>query len=1048
MSNIDRNPCEDLPEPQAENGCPDGLVPGADGGCVDANGVGSQPLETPAEPRQQEEEFPEAHQRSEYRNAANSEENAPSRDVNPEFSTATRDYTTVFNGSFANFDSITALSDRYDTPNHASNWLSYQPESIKHTVDKFRMAISNMWHRLPDNPLAPHLLNSIVGDPRNRHAFFSPEQNRDNNIPGEGNANVEPYTRIIRLDGRLNEAFYSKTPVRNSSEIKEKFRFIFPENLISSNPAIPATPIKFIPPNSDITRLQFLDVYMHGKRSENYEDFKQKFNDRSSELYSQGSIDFDKEFLDYTYITPAAFFEKELDGVLVSPSHSADLEVKIQNVEPITGLDYELNIPSAYEFYQAAITKRRIPNIDGPADIPNELANIENWINSVMSEYRNAIDMNLENNNLGFSSSQFHKFPSDRVARLEEVNKDIRKLAENYVEIKIKSRQGGHLSSILQSNRMDIIALEYLAPTPGTFLAEYLRINSTSADPRLSPEVRAAFAGPVPAPGYARGERLQPSPAPAPAPVDDLPDPQVPYAIDDGQRVTRILDDEFIGTNDNPTVSLTRNDKVRNNVPTTIYKNFDKLIHTLAEEADVSPQSRNIEDYPLHYAGWDNTEILRIEEAISSQIFLTQLNLACREHELQRSFADILYGRKAYSETIGYKIEKYRISKRVTQSQESGETQTTENEMLIQTFLLMDNNSIDRINFIDSQILPNQEYVYKIFTMNLVIGNKYNYSEEESEFYFSNPRFQSAINPFRNCFDLSVTSDRMILLNCAPFFEKKVSTKDRPPITPQVNFLPFNGIEDRYNILMDTNYGERLERPIIIKRDDRREISRMHKAETLSQGKNLLYRSDSLPEHFEIFQIDFEPKSYRDFEFGLNYKIPATGKTGLFKLEVEPNKFYYYTFRAHDSGGMSNPTEVYRVRMVSYQNGIFMEMDTYEMYQEPRKANIQFERFIHIKPNFSQSTVNFSQVLESIEADNFPNRVREQLGLREDKINSIEFQRSAPDIERVSLGNTPDAENLIWGKKFKIRVKSKATGKAVDFNISFTSKKLPNNESA
>jgi hypothetical protein len=454
----------------------------------------------------------------------------------------------------------------------------------------------------------------------------------------------------------------------------------------------------------------------------------------------------------------------------------------------------------------------------------------------------------------------------------------------------------------------------------------------------------------------------------------------------------------------------------------------------------MAPQNRNLEDYPLYYTGWDNKEILRIEEAIGSQIFLTQLNLACREHELQRSYADILYGRKAYAETIGYKIEKYKL------------VQDGQQEELIQTFLLMDNNSIDRINFIDSQILSNQEYVYKIFTINLVIGNKYQYDRQETDLKYQNiNRWQGRSAMVRDglshCFDLSITSDRMILLNCAPFFEKRISTKDRPPITPQVNFLPFNGVDDRYNIMMATNYGESLEKPVMIKKEDREMIKRMREAEFYFHGKKVLFKSDSLPRKFEIFRINFEPKSYRDFADGLNYTVEATGKIGLFKLDVEPNRYYYYTFRAHDAGGISNPTEVYRVRMVSYQNGIFMEMETFEMNRKPKDFSMKFQRFIHIKPNFIQSTVNFSQVLDAIEPDGFANEVRQALGIKADRTNTIGFQQSAPPIEDISLGNTQNVEDRVWGKKFKIRVKSKASGKTIDFNISFNSKKHPNNDS-
>jgi hypothetical protein len=984
----ENNPCEDLggpaPPPPV---CPNGQVL-EDGVCVDlAEPLGRTPA-PPAPPPVEIEPFPEQHQSYEFRGEEAGDEADPQQENRPLFSSSTRDYITVFNGSFASATAISeelhAVNRRFSYPNHPAHWMRHQPIMIKPSADKFRMAIANMWHRLPDDPLEPSLMLHAVGNPRTGLDIFSPGGITPETLWGE------PYKRIINIDSRLQERLYSVSPIANSSQLRETIRFIFPQELISFNAthAAPAN-LRFAPAATGIVEREFIDVYMLGKDSDHYNSFKTNINNtQAARFYSSGSINFDVEHLDYTYNAPAAFFEKEMDKVLVAPSHSANIEVKIQNVEPTGNLNSELEIPSAYEFYQSVITKKRLDRPDhGIQASAPALVNLGQGLQALLEEYKNVLDLNLENDDFGFVSSKYHKFPSDRVERLEEINKDIRKLAQNFVEIKIKSRQSGHLNSILQSTKMDIMALEFIGQD---------------------------------------------------APQN--PDPAAPYGPDVNQRITRVLDDEFIGTGGNPTLSMTVNDKVRSNIPAVIYKNFDKLIKSLIENPDMAPQNRNLEDYPLYYTGWDNKEILRIEEAIGSQIFLTQLNLACREHELQRSYADILYGRKAYAETIGYKIEKYKL------------VQDGQQEELIQTFLLMDNNSIDRINFIDSQILSNQEYVYKIFTINLVIGNKYKYDRQETDLKYQNiNRWQGRSEMVRDglshCFDLSITSDRMILLNCAPFFEKRISTKDRPPITPQVNFLPFNGIDDRYNIMMATNYGESLEKPVMIKKEDRETINRMREAEFYFHGKKVLFKSDSLPRKFEIFRIDCEPKSYRDFAAGLNYTVEATGKIGLFKLDVEPNKYYYYTFRAHDAGGISNPTEVYRVRMVSYQNGIFMEMETFEMNRKPKDFSMKFQRFVHIKPNFMQSTVNFSQVLDAMEPDGFVNEVREAVGIRADRTNTIEFQHSAPPIEDISLGNIQNIEDRVWGKKFKIRVKSKASGKTIDFNISFNSKKRPSNDS-
>ena len=76
----------------------------------------------------------------------------------------------------------------------------------------------------------------------------------------------------------------------------------------------------------------------------------------------------------------------------------------------------------------------------------------------------------------------------------------------------------------------------------------------------------------------------------------------------------------------------------------------------------------------------------------------------------------------------------------------------------------------------------------------------------------------------------------------------------------------------------------------------------------------------------------------------MHTRIPSYGKVGFFLDTIEPNKYYYYMFRAIDNYDFekpdknkymySNPTEVFRVRMVSYENGIFLEMEPYEMFKK------------------------------------------------------------------------------------------------------------------
>jgi len=262
-------------------------------------------------------------------------------------------------------------------------------------------------------------------------------------------------------------------------------------------------------------------------------------------------------------------------------------------------------------------------------------------------------------------------------------------------------------------------------------------------------------------------------------------------------------------------------------------------------------------------------------------------------------------------------------------------------------------------------------------------------------------------------------------------------------MSPQASFLPYNGIDDSHGILVQSNYGEILQNPIAIFPEDQQIIKEIEASQNLRPGSKVLYKTDSLPTEFELIRIDFEPENYSDFNSlsSIRIKKEATGKTCFFKMDVEPNRYYYYTFRAYDEGGVSNPTEVFRVRIVSYQNGIFMEMETFEMREEKKEFSLSFENMIKISPATHQKTFNFEEVpaaiapAEGSQDFNSLDQLRNDLGLVS-RIDNFDFQKSAPETQHVILGPRSEEEK-VWDKKFKIRVKSKLTGKAIDFNVVF-----------
>lgn len=78
-----------------------------------------------------------------------------------------------------------------------------------------------------------------------------------------------------------------------------------------------------------------------------------------------------------------------------------------------------------------------------------------------LKEWRNP-ELEEDDNYVG---DRVVKIPSDRVAKLDEINEFMRQYAPNVVEIQINTTQGGHVNSLLQRNKMDRLLMEVIHPS-------------------------------------------------------------------------------------------------------------------------------------------------------------------------------------------------------------------------------------------------------------------------------------------------------------------------------------------------------------------------------------------------------------------------------------------------------------------------------------------------------------------------------------------------------------------------------------------------------
>ena len=160
--------------------------------------------------------------------------------------------------------------------------------------------------------------------------------------------------------------------------------------------------------------------------------------------------------------------------------------------------------------------------------------------------------------------------------------------------------------------------------------------------------------------------------------------------------------------------------------------------------------------------------------------------------------------------------------------------------------------------------------------------------------------------------------------------------------------------------------------------------------------------------------MDYEPSSYTDFENNLLTIIGEAGvesTDNLFRDLVVPHKKYYYLVRTLTNFGIhSNPTRIYEAELIQDSDETFIN---YKEFKFPEikltRTEKPFKRFMQIKPTLSQ--LAFQPLDTTQDPEIYPT----------EGSNGI-------------VGVEPEK---IWGRRFKIRITSKKTGKKIDLNVKF-----------
>jgi len=412
----------------------------------------------------------------------------------------------------------------------------------------------------------------------------------------------------------------------------------------------------------------------------------------------------------------------------------------------------------------------------------------------------------------------------------------------------------------------------------------------------------------------------------------------------------------------------------------------------------------------------------------------------------KRTYKDLIEGVPAYTEDLFYKIEKYEkiASADDVGTQAAEVTDPFEGYRLVQNIIIPNTSDLDIVKYIDTQVKYSHEYPvngaayrYRIYAERVVFGSKYRYfwvNENGTKQYplshylpgtlqDANDTVNAPQNTFAGGLWQGVGVDEydmangnggkykatvkvklephIVMLEDLMFSTPKITIIDRPPPSPDINIVPYRGVNNKIKMMFNGTIDRYRAFPISITSVDGPKFSKIKKSQLTPDGK-VEFGADDIANIFEIFRTKTRPTSYTDFKF---YKT-VVGKA--FEEKILPNTKYYYTFRSVDSHkNISNPTAVYEVELIDIHGAVKPLIRTISLDAiETEGPTKECKRFLLIRPT--------------------PQQIYEPM--KGGQIDTMFTDEETTWQEYID----PRGK-----KKFKIRLTSKSSGKKIDINLQF-----------
>ena len=383
-----------------------------------------------------------------------------------------------------------------------------------------------------------------------------------------------------------------------------------------------------------------------------------------------------------------------------------------------------------------------------------------------------------------------------------------------------------------------------------------------------------------------------------------------------------------------------------------------------------------------------------------------------------KNFEDLKDGDSNYSETLMYKIEKYLGP-------------NPGNSTPIQTFHVMNRGDVESVeqktlSFCDTQVKYGEEYSYVVSAYQIVFGTKYRYSNLRVHGqYDAAPTMHRYPNHWA---EVDVFSEPLIKLVEVPLFMSTGKIIDNPPLEPEIRFIPQIGFPNRLKVFFTTSTGQTDLEPVTLNRKEAKDANQIILNQKRTDGK-ITFKTDDYASGFRIYRLREPPVTIEDFAGKVLSRVsttPASSKTNLQAssataiIRQSPNQKFYYMFRTVDfHGNLSNPSPVYEIELYNDGGVGYPIIRHYEFGSiDPKTLTKPARKIIQILPRISQVFLN-----------------EEKSGL----IDEDGVLQSALGRRPIVLGNE---DTVLIGKRFKVRLTSKSTGKKLDINLDFKTKRV------